>query len=173
MAAVLAVLGFSDDPEMEATATRFLEFLAELDPRRPPPVMAPMATSSTDPLVLRGVPFYSLCAHHLVPFFGSADIAIRPAGQLCGLGSIARQLQHFARRPQVQERLGAMLAEQLQQALNASCVLVRLRARHLCMEMRGAQTCAEVETLARRGNADGELLTLLGPTTAEPERSEE
>ncbi len=159
--AVLAHVGFDTDPECEATPAAFLEFLGGLDPRRTPPEVTLLEASSSDPLVLRDIGFYSLCAHHLVPFLGQACIAIRPAGRLVGLGSIVRLLHHHALRPQVQERLGAQLAEDLAQRLGASTVFVHLRARHLCLEMRGSRTPAWVETLAWRGEEDPTLRALL------------
>jgi GTP cyclohydrolase IA len=170
--AVLEHLGFDNDPECQATPAAFLEFLGELDPRRPPPSITLLDTESTDPVVLRDMGFYSLCAHHLVPFLGQACVAIRPAGRLVGLGSIARLMHHHAARPQIQERMGAQLAEDLMERLGARTVFVHLRARHLCMEMRGARTPAWIETLAWRGEDDPQLRALLadlvpgGPTTS-------
>lgn len=169
LAAVLAHVGFDSDPECEATPAAFLELLRQLDPRRPAPEVTLIHTQSTDPVILRKLPFHSLCAHHLVPFVGQACIGLRPAGRLAGLGSIARLLHHHALRPQVQERLGAALADDLLERLGASAVFVHLEARHLCMEMRGARTPAQVETLAWRGGDDPELQALLGQVVTERE----
>jgi GTP cyclohydrolase I len=155
-------MGFDQDPETAATPAAFLELLRGLDPRRPAPVLTLLQTPSTDPVLLRGLPFHSLCAHHLVPFFGTACVGIRPAGRLAGLGGIARLLHHFAQRPQLQERLGAALAQDLLERLGARTVFVHLEARHLCLEMRGARTPAQVETLAWRGADDPDLRMLLG-----------
>jgi GTP cyclohydrolase I len=160
--AVLAHVGFDQDPECAATPDAFLELLQGLDPRRPPPEITVLEASSRDPLLLRDVPFHSLCAHHLVPVLGSACVAIRPAGRLVGLGSIVRLLQHHALRPQLQERLGAQLADDLMLRLGARSAVVHLRGRHLCMEMRGVKTPAWVETLAWRGEEDPELRMMLG-----------
>ena len=160
--AVLAAVGFDTDPETAATPGAFLELLRSLDPRRPAPEITLIRARSTDPVLLRQVPFHSLCAHHLLPFSGTACIGIRPGGQLAGLGSIARLLHHHALRPQVQERLGAQLAEDLLQRLGASTVFVQLQARHMCMQLRGARTPSLVQTLAWRGADDAELRLLLG-----------
>jgi GTP cyclohydrolase I len=168
LAAILAHVGFDRDPECASTPAAFLELLRGLDPRRPAPSITLIEARSSDPVLLRAVPFHSLCAHHLVPFHGQACIGLRPAGRLAGLGSIARLLHHHALRPQVQERLGAQLAEDLMQRLGAPTVFVHLRARHFCMEMRGARTPAQVETLAWRGAEDPELRALLGEMGAEP-----
>jgi len=165
--AALEALGFLEDPETAAAPEAFAELLRGFDPRRPEPAITLLETSSSDPVLLRAVPFYSLCAHHLVPFFGEACVGLRPAGRLAGLGSIARLLQHWAARPQVQERLGAELAEDLVRRLGARAAFVHLRARHLCLELRGARTPAWVETLAWRGEEDPELRLLIGKTTSE------
>ncbi len=167
--AVLAHVGFDTDPECAATPEAFLELLSSLDPRRAAPSITLIDTRSSDPVVLRTVPFHSLCAHHLVPFQGHACVGIRPAGRLAGLGSIARLLHHHALRPQVQERLGAQLADDLMERLGARSVFVHLQARHLCMEMRGSRTPAQVETLAWRGPEDPALRVLLGEVVSDQE----
>jgi len=160
--AVLAAVGFDADPETAAAPAAFLELLRGLDPRRAAPEVALLSACSSDAVVLRDLPFHSLCAHHLVPFLGQATVGIRPAGRIAGLGSVARLLHHHALRPQLQERLPAQLAEDLMARLGARAVFVHLRARHLCLEMRGARTRAEVETLAWRGAEDPDLRALLG-----------
>ncbi len=170
--AALEHAGFLSDPECQGTPGTFLDFLAGLDPRRPAPRISLLETESSDPVILRELPFHSLCAHHLVPFLGQACVAVRPAGRLVGLGSIARLLHHHALRPQLQERLGASLADDLLSQLGARTVCVHLRARHLCMEMRGARTQAWVETHAWRGEDDPQLLALLGEIapSSDPQR---
>lgn len=164
MAEVLRLLGFDADPEAAQAPARFVEFLAGLAPGRPSPVLDLLATASTDPIVLRAVPFHSLCAHHLVPFHGTATIVIRPAGRIAGLGGLVRLLHHHALGTQLQERLGAVLASDLRAQLGATCAGVRLVAHHLCLEMRGARSQAEVETVAWSGEPDDVLLRLLIPT---------
>ena len=170
LAAVLAHVGFDTDPECAATPAAFLGLLRGLDPRRAAPGLTLIDAQSTDPLILREVPFQSLCAHHLVPFLGHACIGLRPAGRLAGLGSIVRLLHHHALRPQVQERLGATLADDLILRLDARSVFVHLSARHLCLEMRGARTPALVQTLAWRGEDDPDLRALLGEPASTPEQ---
>lgn len=165
--AALARVGFTTDPECVSTPATFLAFLAGLDPRRPAPEVTLLDSTSSDPVVLRDMPFHSLCAHHLVPFLGQACVAIRPAGRLVGLGSVARLLHHHALRPQIQERLGANLADDLMQRLGAGTVVVHLQARHLCMEMRGARTPAWIETMAWRGQEDPDLRAMLGSLASE------
>ena len=84
-----------------------------------------------------GIPFYSLCAHHFLPFFGSAHVAYLPAERLVGLSKIARAVEFYARRPQVQERLTEQIADLLERRLDAVGVMVVVQARHFCIEMRG------------------------------------
>ena len=156
LAAVLDALGYRADPEGRETPTRFLDVLRAYAPDQPAPVLECFPAPGADLVVLRGLPFHSLCAHHLLPFFGDADLAYRPSVRVAGLGGLARALRHFARRPQLQERLGAQLAEHLHAALGGP-VGVRLRARQMCMEMRGIESPGTVETRAFRGPDDDEL----------------
>lgn len=162
----LELLGLAGDPETACTAEHFVGFLRGLS-HGPSPELTPLYTDCTDPVVIRGVPFQSLCAHHLLPFFGHADIAYRPKGRITGLGSVVRRLQHHASGLQIQERLGALVAAALVQELGASTVMVRLSARHMCMEMRGARSPGQVLTLCRKGELDQELAELLGAPGAE------
>ncbi len=156
--ALLSSLGFSADPECADAADRFATVLRDFSPGKPLPLLDTFAAPAHDLVILRALPFHSLCAHHLLPFFGSADIAYVPGERIAGLGAIARALRHFARQPQLQERLGAQLADHLHAALGAPVGVV-LRARQLCMEMRGAESAGTVETLAVRGGFDVALLT--------------
>lgn len=90
-------------------------------------------------IVVRDIELYSLCEHHMLPFFGRAHIAYLPAGRIIGLSKIPRIVDVFARRLQVQERLTIQVAQALQEALNPKGVAVVIEARHLCMMMRGVQ----------------------------------
>jgi GTP cyclohydrolase I len=92
-------------------------------------------------VVVRDIPFYSLCEHHLAPFFGTATIGYIPSGgKVVGLSKLARVLDAFAKRLQVQERLGAQIAEALYESdLRPNGVGVYIQAEHLCMAMRGVQ----------------------------------
>jgi len=162
LAAALRAVGFLDDPEAVGTPGRVMAFLQEFAPPTGEPTLEPLEAPGPDPVILRGLPFHSLCVHHLLPFFGTADIAYRPDRSIAGLGAIARSLRHFARQPQLQERLGAQLAGFLCDELGCG-VVVRLRARQMCMEMRGAESAGTVESLALRGPGAEGLLPLLGP----------
>lgn len=90
-------------------------------------------------VIVREIELYSLCEHHLLPFFGRCHVAYLPKGRILGLSKIARLVDVFARRLQVQERLTAQIAQALQDALDPLGVGVMIEARHLCMMMRGVE----------------------------------
>ena len=90
-------------------------------------------------IVVRDIEFYSMCEHHMLPFFGKAHIAYIPDGRIVGLSKVARVVDVFARRLQVQERLTDQIAEALDEALSPRGVGVVLEASHFCMMMRGVE----------------------------------
>lgn len=102
---------------------------------------------------VRDITFNSLCEHHLLPFMGRASIAYLPSGRaVVGLSKLARLVDVYARRPQVQERLTAQIADALERHLAPRGVVVRLEAEHLCMRVRGVQRAgASTVTVVRRG----------------------
>lgn len=90
-------------------------------------------------IVVRDIPFFSVCEHHLVPFFGKAHVAYLPRehGKIAGLSKLARLVDGYARRPQVQERLTAQVADGMEKKLQPRGAAVVIEAEHLCMSMRG------------------------------------
>lgn len=92
-------------------------------------------------VIVHDIPFYSMCEHHLAPFFGKAHVAYVPAksGRICGISKLARLVDTFARRPQVQERLTSQVADTLMKELKPRGVIVIMEAEHLCMSMRGVK----------------------------------
>ena len=105
-----------------------------------------------DALTVLDIPLHSICAHHLLPFFGRMHIAYLPGARLLGLSKFTRLVEHLARRPQVQERLTAQVADALEGALECRGLLVLVEARHLCVEMRGVRSGASrTTTVAARG----------------------
>lgn len=97
-------------------------------------------------VVVKDIPFYSLCEHHMLPFFGRAHVAYIPNGKITGLSKIARVVDVFARRLQVQERMTTQIKDCIQQTLNPLGVMVVIEAEHLCMQMRGVQKPHAVTT---------------------------
>jgi GTP cyclohydrolase IA len=90
-------------------------------------------------VVVKDIEFFSLCEHHLLPFFGKAHVAYLPSKKVIGLSKIARLVNMFARRLQIQERMTSQIAEAIQEKLSPEGVGVIIEARHLCMQMRGVE----------------------------------
>ena len=90
-------------------------------------------------IVVRDIPFYSMCEHHLLPFFGRAAVGYIPNERIVGLSKLARVVEHLARRPQVQERLTCQIADRIEQVLDPVGVAVTIEAEHTCMTMRGVK----------------------------------
>ncbi len=97
-------------------------------------------------IIVKDIPFYSVCEHHMLPFHGKAHVAYMPAGRIVGISKIARVVEAYARRLQIQERLATEIAECLMRSLKPRCVMVILEAEHLCMTMRGVQKAGSITT---------------------------
>ncbi|MBI2760367.1 MAG: GTP cyclohydrolase I FolE [Chloroflexi bacterium] len=103
-------------------------------------------------VILRDIPFYSVCEHHLVPFHGVAHVGYIPDGKVVGLSKLARVVDGFAKRPQLQERLTAQIADAIMLALNPDGVAVVIECEHLCLTMRGIKKAgSKMVTSAVRG----------------------
>jgi GTP cyclohydrolase I len=118
-------------------------------------------------VIIRDIELYSLCEHHMLPFFGKCHAAYIPNGTVLGLSKIARLVDHYARRLQIQETLTQQIAESLQEATQASGVGVIIQAHHLCMMMRGVQkqnssmiTSVMLGSLRKDGRSRSEFLSL-------------
>jgi GTP cyclohydrolase I len=121
-------------------------------------------------VILREIPFYSMCEHHFMPFHGEAHVGYLPDGRIVGLSKIARAVDIFARRPQVQERLTGQIADCIDEVLGAKGVGVVIEAEHLCMTARGVRKPgSKMVTSAMRGkfredsNTRQEFLELIRP----------
>jgi GTP cyclohydrolase I len=111
-------------------------------------------------VMVREIPFYSMCEHHFVPFHGQAHVAYIPKGRVTGLSKLARLVDGFARRPQMQERLTAQVADALAERLQPMGVMVVVEAEHLCMSMRGVKKPgATTVTSAVRGIMESQPAT--------------
>jgi GTP cyclohydrolase I len=149
-------LDMSAEPELRRTPARVARLYAEifggLDPDSEPDLETfPLAAGGDDLVVVRDIPFHSICVHHLVPFFGRALVAYAPDQKLIGISGPARLVDFYARRPQLQERMGSEIAGHLERLTQARGVAVVLEARHLCMEMRGIRKPGTVVTRTLRG----------------------
>lgn len=135
---VLKVLGEDVNREgLKDTPKRYIKFLDEfLNP--PEFKLTTFESEGMDEMVVvKDIPFYSLCEHHLAPFFGTGAIAYIPNGRIVGLSKLPRVLDQVSRRLQNQERITKSVADILNESLNPKGVAVVLNARHMCMEMRG------------------------------------
>lgn len=126
------------------------------------------ASGGKEMVLVNDIDFYSVCEHHLLPFFGKAHVAYIPNGRIVGLSKIARVVETFARRLQVQERMTQQIAECLHRNLGADGVGVVLHAQHLCMMMRGIQkqnsfavTSEMLGTFRDNAKTRSEFLTLI------------
>ena len=104
-------------------------------------------------VIVKDIAFHSMCEHHLLPFYGVAHVCYIPApGHLLGLSKLARIVEHYARMPQLQEKMGSQIADLLEQEAHATGVVVVIEAEHMCMSMRGVKKVgSKTVTTALRG----------------------
>ena len=171
---LLLALGIDTDAEgLRDTPLRVAKAYAEL--LTPQPFTAttfPNEEGYDELVVARAIPFHSLCEHHLIPFVGVAHVAYLPGERIVGLSKLARVVEHFARRLQVQERMTVQIADWLESELSPKGVGVVLDAEHFCMTIRGVQKPgARTTTSALRGHVRNdprtrqEFLALAGAGT--------
>ncbi|MDH4149714.1 MAG: GTP cyclohydrolase I FolE [Betaproteobacteria bacterium] len=130
--------GLVKTPERVAKALQFLTHGYDLDPAEI--LRSAMFTEEYQQMVIvRDIEVYSLCEHHLLPFFGKAHVAYIPQGRIVGLSKVPRVVDAYARRLQVQERLTVQIRDCIQETLNPAGVAVVIEAQHMCMIMRGIQ----------------------------------
>lgn len=137
--------GLEKTPERAAKAMQYLTHGYELDPLE----ILKSALFTEDHkqmIVVKDIEVYSMCEHHMLPFFGKAHVAYIPNGKIVGLSKIPRIVDAFARRMQVQERLTDQIKDCIQEALNPLGVAVVIEAQHMCMQMRGIQKQNSVTT---------------------------
>ncbi len=159
-AAVIEILeAVGEDPNRDGlrdTPRRIAEMYAEIfgglvfDPAKYLEVT--FAVAHDEMVILRDIPFYSMCEHHFLPFHGHAHVGYIPDGRIVGISKLARVVEGFARRPQVQEQLTSQVAQAIMDTLQPDGVAVVVEAEHLCMTMRGVQKPgSRMVTSAMRG----------------------
>ena len=117
------------------------------------------SVTSNEMVIEKDITFYSMCEHHLMPFYGKAHIAYIPQGKVVGLSKLARTVEVFARRAQIQEKLTAQIADALEEHLNPAGVMIMLEAEHMCMTMRGIKKPgSKTVTVVTRGVFEGNQL---------------
>ena len=148
------LLGVGEDPQREGLldtpkrAAKAMQYLCNGYGKSLEEVVngALFASDSDEMVIVRDIELYSLCEHHMLPFIGKAHVAYIPTGKVLGLSKIARIVDMYARRLQIQENLTRQIAEAVQEVTGARGVAVVIEARHLCMMMRGVEKQNSVMT---------------------------
>ncbi|MCR5311335.1 MAG: GTP cyclohydrolase I FolE [Lachnospiraceae bacterium] len=151
--------GIGEDPEREGlleTPDRVSRMCSELfagfemDPKEI--LSKRFKVEGKEAVIEKDISFYSVCEHHLLPFFGKVHIAYIPKGEVVGISKLARTVEVFARRPQIQERMTNQIADAIMESLNPEGVMVYAEAEHMCMTMRGVKKPGtKTVTMAARG----------------------
>lgn len=155
----LLLEGIGEDPSREGlvetparVARMYTELAGGMDLDASEHLSRTFTVAANDLVIERDITFYSLCEHHMLPFYGKATIGYIPNGRVAGLSKLARTVEVFARRLQLQEQLTAQIADALMEHLAPQGAIVMLEAEHMCMTMRGVQKPGtQTVTLARRG----------------------
>lgn len=157
-AEIIRLLGLDTrDPNLNGTPGRVARMYAEmfhgaLEGEEPTVTSFPNDEHYNEMVTVKQIPFYSLCAHHFVPFYGHAHIAYIPDREIIGLSKLPRILEFYAKRPQLQERLTEQVIGYIGRMLTPQGAMVVIEARHLCLEMRGVRKPGAVTvTSAIRG----------------------
>ncbi len=137
--------GLKKTPERVAKAMQFMTYGYKIDPRE----VLESAVFEEDyqqMVIVKDIDFFSLCEHHLLPFFGKAHVAYIPDKKITGLSKIARVVEILSRRLQIQERLTTQIKDCIQETLNPMGVMVVIEAQHMCMQMRGVEKMHSITT---------------------------
>jgi GTP cyclohydrolase IA len=146
--------GLQKTPERVAKAMQYMTHGYKMDAKQ---ILdsAKFTEAFSEMVIVKDIELYSMCEHHMLPFFGKAHIAYIPNGHIVGLSKLARVVDVFARRLQVQERMTTQILQAIKESLNPIGVAVVIEAKHLCMMMRGVQKQNSVTTTSA---FDGEFL---------------
>lgn len=155
----LLLEGIGEDTEREGLVetpdriARMYEEICSGYEQNPAEVLSKVFTAQGSEMVMeKDISFYSMCEHHMMPFFGKAHIAYIPKGKVVGISKLARTVEIYARRLQIQERMTGQIADAIMECLDAEGVMVVLEAEHLCMTMRGVKKPgSRTVTMATRG----------------------
>ena len=141
------LIGLGEDPEREGLqdtpkrAAKAMQYLCNGYEKTLDEIVngALFASDNDEMVIVKDIELYSLCEHHLLPFIGKAHVAYIPTGKVLGLSKVARIVDMYARRLQIQENLTKQIADAIQQVTNAAGVAVVIEAKHMCMMMRGVE----------------------------------
>ena len=155
----LLLEGIGEEPEREGlketpgrVARMYEELFAGMEASEKEHLSRVFTVSESGMVIERDIPFYSVCEHHMLPFYGKAHIAYLPQGKVVGISKLARTVEVFARRLQIQERFTGQIADAIMDSLQPAGVLVMAEAEHMCMTMRGIKKPgSKTLTLAVRG----------------------
>jgi len=159
-----------DDPSREGlldTPKRYIKFLDEFLMPQEFKFTVFEKENYDQMVIVQNIPFFSLCEHHLAPFYGVGHIAYIPNGKICGLSKLPRTLDKFARNLQNQERITTQVADFIQEKLDPMGVGVVLKARHMCIEMRGIKkhntwtTTSKITGVMREAEVRAEFFSLI------------
>jgi GTP cyclohydrolase I len=150
--------GLKDTPDR--IARMYEEIFAGMDEQSSIHLSKTFHAENNEIVLEKDIVFYSMCEHHLMPFYGKAHVAYIPDGKVVGLSKIARCVEVYARRLQIQEQMGAQIADALMNELGAKGAMVMLEAEHMCMTMRGVKKPGSktVTVVTRGAFADNEKL---------------
>jgi len=164
----LLLEGMGEDPAREGLAETperiakmYREIFGGLSQEASVPLAKTFSVENTDMVLEKDITFFSTCEHHLLPFYGKAHVAYIPDGKVAGLSKLARVVEIYAKRPQLQERMTAQIADALMVHLQPKGAVVMLEAEHTCMTMRGVKKPGtKTVTYAAKGafEEDGALL---------------
>ncbi|MBP5197981.1 MAG: GTP cyclohydrolase I FolE [Lachnospiraceae bacterium] len=163
----LMLEGIGEDPEREGLletpdriARMYAEIFAGMDEDPAEHLSKTFTVENNDIVIEKDIVFYSMCEHHMLPFYGKAHIAYIPNGKVAGLSKLARTVEVYAKRLQIQEQMTGQIATAIMDELGAKGVMVMLEAEHMCMTMRGVKKPgSKTVTVATRGEfTDSEIL---------------
>ncbi|MCI9346144.1 MAG: GTP cyclohydrolase I FolE [Lachnospiraceae bacterium] len=142
--------GLRDTPDR--IARMYGEIFSGMDENAGEHLAKTFAVASNEIVLVKDITFYSICEHHLMPFYGKVHIAYLPDGKVVGLSKLARTVEVYARRPQIQEQMTIQIVEAVMEHLKPQGAIVMVEAEHLCMTMRGVEKPgSRTMTLASRG----------------------